>query len=109
EEMTIRRRAALRYEGSDTALEVEVADGMEAAFEEAHRTRFGFASPGTPVVIETAIVEATEKSSPGFPGEGDHAEHGGGALRAEEAPPPSFGRSRSPANAGYDIRVLDRS
>jgi 5-oxoprolinase (ATP-hydrolysing) len=56
----IRRRAALRYEGSDTALEVEVGEGMEAAFTEAHRTRFGFVSEA-PVVMETAIVEAVGK------------------------------------------------
>jgi 5-oxoprolinase (ATP-hydrolysing) len=60
-EVEIGRRAALRYEGSDTALEVPVGPEMEAAFEEAHRTRFGFAS-GAPVVIETAIVEV--RSSP---------------------------------------------
>src|SRR4051812_18914855 len=61
ERVEFRRRAALRYEGSDTALEVEVGEAMEAAFEAAHRTRFGFASPETPVVVETAIVEAVEE------------------------------------------------
>jgi 5-oxoprolinase (ATP-hydrolysing) len=109
EDVAIRRRAALRYEGSDTALEVEVGEGMEAAFEAAHRTRFGFASPETPVVVETAVVEAIEKSSPGFPGEGHHAQYGGGALRAQEAPPPHYARSPSPANAGEDFPVLDRA
>jgi 5-oxoprolinase (ATP-hydrolysing) len=64
EQVETRRRAALRYEGSDTALEVPVGEGMEQAFEHAHRTRFGFASPGTPVVVETAVVEAVECSSP---------------------------------------------
>ena len=64
ERVEFRRRTALRYGGSDTALEVEVGEGMEAAFEQAHRTRFGFASPGTPVVVETGIVEAVESSSP---------------------------------------------
>src|SRR4051812_975701 len=39
ERVEFRRRAALRYEGSDTALEVEVGEAMEAAFEAAHRTR----------------------------------------------------------------------
>ena len=53
----IRRRRALRYEGSDTALEVEVGPGMEAPSRRAHRTRFGFVSDA-PVVVETAIVEA---------------------------------------------------
>ncbi|HET9429044.1 MAG TPA: hydantoinase B/oxoprolinase family protein [Allosphingosinicella sp.] len=60
EEPEIRRRAALRYEGSDTALEVEVGPDMERQFEEAHRTRFGFLSDSR-IVAETAIVEAVGK------------------------------------------------
>jgi 5-oxoprolinase (ATP-hydrolysing) len=54
----------LRYEGSDTALEVPVAppDAMRAAFEDSHRTRFGFAAPETAVIVETAIVEAVGRS-----------------------------------------------
>ncbi|HYD37741.1 MAG TPA: hydantoinase/oxoprolinase family protein, partial [Allosphingosinicella sp.] len=60
EDMALTRRAALRYEGSDSSLEVEAGafEAMRAAFEEAHRTRFGFVSPETAVVVETAIVEA---------------------------------------------------
>jgi 5-oxoprolinase (ATP-hydrolysing) len=95
----IRRRAALRYEGSDTGLEVAVGEGMEQAFEEAHRTRFGFASPGTAVVVETAIVEAV--SSPSPDGEGDHPKGGGGVdgaglhqlplHQASPGPPPQAG------------------
>ena len=59
------RRAALRYDGSDTALEVPASapDEMRRQFEELHKTRFGFTSPGTPVIIETAVVEAIGKSS----------------------------------------------
>ena len=59
----VRRRAALRYEGSDSSLEVEAGDfeAMRVAFEDAHRVRFGFASPETPVVVETAVVEAVGK------------------------------------------------
>ena len=53
----ILRRAALRYEGSDTALEVEVGSDMAASFEETHRARFGFLSDSA-IVVETAIVEA---------------------------------------------------
>ena len=53
----ILRRAALRYEGSDTALEVEVGPDMAASFEKAHRARFGFLSDSA-IVLETAIVEA---------------------------------------------------
>ncbi len=54
----------LRYEGSDTALEV-TADGCQpvmAAFEDLHRTRFGFASPETPIVLESIQVEAIARS-----------------------------------------------
>ncbi|HEX8579365.1 MAG TPA: hydantoinase B/oxoprolinase family protein, partial [Allosphingosinicella sp.] len=66
EDVQLRRRAVLRYDGSDTGLEVEAGplEAMQAAFEEAHRTRFGFVMADTAVVIETAVVEAVEKSSP---------------------------------------------
>jgi hypothetical protein len=40
-------------------------------------------------------------SAPGFPGEGDHAEHGGVAF-PEEPPQPAFSRSTSPADAGEE-------
>ena len=56
------RRAALRYEGSDSSLEVPVSDRMRADFEAAHKARFGFTAPETEVVVETAIVEAVGKS-----------------------------------------------
>jgi len=106
----IRRRAALRYEGSDTALEVEVGEGMEQAFEAAHKTRFGFTAEA-PVVVETAIVEAVGKgeglSSPAFAGEGARPKGGGGECSAAEAPPPCFAWSPSPANAGEEI--VDRA
>jgi 5-oxoprolinase (ATP-hydrolysing) len=60
EHIDLHRRAALRYEGSDSTLEVPVApaDDMRAEFEAQHRTRFGFIAEDTSVVIETAIVEA---------------------------------------------------
>ena len=64
----VRRRAALRYEGSDTVIEVAVSDEMTASFETAHRARFGFVSDA-PVVVETAIVEAVAKSEVHSPGE----------------------------------------
>ena len=104
EAISVNRRAALRYEGSDSGLEVDVSDDMEAAFEEAHRLRFGFASPETPIVVETAVVEAI--SSPGFRNRlhsSRQAEPGGGAFPPQEAPPPAFSRSPSPAKAGEEI------
>jgi 5-oxoprolinase (ATP-hydrolysing) len=65
-EVDVRRRAALRYEGSDSSLEVDVGEAMEAAFETLHRQRFGFVMEGTPVVVETAIVEAVGQSGDPF-------------------------------------------
>jgi 5-oxoprolinase (ATP-hydrolysing) len=58
EDPEILRRAALRYDGSDSSLEVAVSDHMRADFEAAHKQRFGFTAPETAVVVETAIVEA---------------------------------------------------
>ena len=71
----IRRRAALRYEGSDSALEVPVSDHMRADFEAAHRQRFGFTAPETEVVVETAIVEAVGRGDC-FPAEAGIQEGG---------------------------------
>jgi 5-oxoprolinase (ATP-hydrolysing) len=114
EEVALKRRAALRYEGSDSSLEVEAGEleAMRTAFEEAHRIRFGFVSPQTAVVVETAVVEAVGlSSSPSSDGEGDHPQGGGGVAgaglrdiplhQAPPGPPP-------PATRGED-EVLDRS
>ncbi|HEX8216922.1 MAG TPA: hydantoinase/oxoprolinase family protein, partial [Allosphingosinicella sp.] len=80
-EVEVRPRAALRYEGSDTAIEVEAGsfEAMRAAFEDVHRRRFGFQMDAE-VVVETAILEAVGRSSSpsGTDGEGDHPQGGGG-------------------------------
>ena len=54
-------RAFVKYQGSDTPLEVEVADrpGMEAAFLAAHRARYGFLMEGRPLVVEAVTVEVS--------------------------------------------------
>ena len=63
-------RAHIRYEGTDTTIEVPaleltpiavVADhrlAMAAAFSMAHRARFGFLDPSKPLVVEALSVEA---------------------------------------------------
>lgn len=50
----------LRYSGSDTALAVDSARAgeMQAAFMRAHHERFGFASPGTEIIIAALDVSA---------------------------------------------------
>ena len=58
--ITLLNRAHLRYEGTDTALIVPVADeaAMQESFEKRHRSRFGFIVPGRQLIIEAASVEA---------------------------------------------------
>ncbi|HYZ21231.1 MAG TPA: hydantoinase/oxoprolinase family protein, partial [Rhodopila sp.] len=51
----------LRYAGTEAALIVPLRDldTLRADFTAAHRARFGFATPGRPVVVETVAAEAT--------------------------------------------------
>lgn len=91
-DITIFARAHLRYDGTDTAIPIEVLrkgvgagdglpslpwlprDAMVAAFEAAHRQQFGFVFEGKTIVVESLEVEAA----------------GGGARIAEgveDAPP----------------------
>ena len=62
-EMERRRLLHLRYEGTDTALQVAY-DGDQtaarAAFEDAHKAQFGFTSPEAAVVVEAVEVEGAE-------------------------------------------------
>ena len=68
------RRLHLKYLGTDTFLPVPFCDraSMLAAFEAAHRNRFGFIYPDTPVFIEDVFVEAA-----GGGADVDEAESGG--------------------------------
>jgi 5-oxoprolinase (ATP-hydrolysing) len=58
--ITVRRRLHLRYEGTDTSLEVDFADAavMADSFAEMHRQRYGFTMPEKALIVETAAVEA---------------------------------------------------
>ena len=58
----VRKRALMRYEGSDTTLSVKLRknpDKMRRDFEAEHRRQFGFIQPDKPVWIEAISVEAT--------------------------------------------------
>ncbi|HTH26941.1 MAG TPA: hydantoinase B/oxoprolinase family protein [Sphingobium sp.] len=59
-------RAYLRYDGTDTSLAVELGDAaaMEAAFDGAHIGRFGFSTPGRPLVIDSLEVEVVLPGEP---------------------------------------------
>jgi 5-oxoprolinase (ATP-hydrolysing) len=59
-EISLTRRVHLRYEGTDTPLQVPYGSlaQMTEAFERAYLTRFSFLMPGKPVVVEAVSVEA---------------------------------------------------
>ncbi len=60
ERIDVRRRLHLRYEGTDTSLEVNFGDAaaMAGEFAELHRQRYGFTMPEKALIVETAAVEA---------------------------------------------------
>ncbi len=76
------RRAHLRYEGTDTALQVPVGQvaGMVSEFEAAYKQRFSFLMPGKPIVVEAVSVELAG-------GGGEPAATGHVAAAGEPAPP----------------------
>ena len=59
ERITVLRKLHLRYEGSDTPLIVDFGPHRQvvAAFEAAHRQRFGFVSPDKGLIVEACAVE----------------------------------------------------
>ncbi|WIT10994.1 hydantoinase B/oxoprolinase family protein [Paucibacter sediminis] len=61
ERLQTRAHLLLRYQGTDTALQVPAAQDLallQQAFEAAYRQRFAFLMPGRALVIEAAVVEA---------------------------------------------------
>ena len=63
EDLGIRRRLQLKYEGTDTTLLVDAdeIDVMTEAFSRDHKRQFGFLMPDRPIVVEAGVVEATGK------------------------------------------------
>lgn len=58
--LTLHKRTHLRYQGTDTALQVDLSDldDMRTAFETTHQQRFGFIVEGRQLVAEAVSVEA---------------------------------------------------
>jgi len=81
-DIAVFRRAHVRYAGTDSAIVVPfgAVGEMKAAFEAAHRTRFGFIDASKALVIEAISAEAV--------GGGSKVEEPEGAL-AEGAPEPA--------------------
>jgi len=63
-QITTMKRFGIRYAGSDTALQVDAGScaAVQNAFEEQHRSRFGFISPEKNLIIESLQVEAVGMS-----------------------------------------------
>ena len=61
----LHRRARLRYSGSDTTLELTLAEPeqMRREFEQLHRTRFGYVDEAGEVIIDALVGEGIGKSS----------------------------------------------
>ncbi|MCG8427460.1 MAG: hydantoinase B/oxoprolinase family protein, partial [Chromatiales bacterium] len=59
-------RLHLRYQGSDTALQVDHGNlkTVIGAFERAHKQRFGFLSPEKPLIVESIAVEVIGAGDP---------------------------------------------
>ena len=75
-EAETRPRLHLRYDGTDTALPViyETPEQARADFEAAHLAQFGFITPETRVIIDSAEVEAVDSAAPAAP-EGESETH----------------------------------
>ncbi len=105
EKITLLRKLHLRYGGSDSALVVDFGDmaALKAAFEAAHRQRFGFISPEKQLIVASIAVEAV--------GEGERAPDAVEAIadpRKPEAIPARAKRRAYMASAWHDTPVYDR-
>lgn len=83
-DITVSRQAHLRYAGTDTALAVPFGSlaAMVAAFEEAHRTRFGFIDETNEIAFDALFAEAIGGGSSIAEDETDAAERAASAARA---------------------------
>ncbi len=59
-----KRRAYLKYSGTDNALEIpfSTVDEMRVVFEERHRSQFGFVDPSKPLILEAVSLETVGKT-----------------------------------------------
>ena len=65
----LNQRARLRFAGSDTTLELALADptDMRQRFEHLHRDRFGYVDEAADVIVDTLIVEGIGRSAAELP------------------------------------------
>jgi 5-oxoprolinase (ATP-hydrolysing) len=83
ERIELNRRARLRTAGSDTTIEIAIADPdrMHGEFSDLHRRRFGYWDGGAEVIVDALVVEAVGRTSPPLHLQGrGTSEAGGGVL-----------------------------
>ena len=103
EQVRIERSALLRYEGSDSTLQIPFAppEEMAAGFDAIHRRRFGFSAPERPLAIESITAEAIGET-------GRIGEPARNAQVTEPAPPELV--CRTFANGSWrDTPLFDRA
>ncbi len=102
-QVTAARTLHLRYAGTEAALIIPLTDldTIRGAFTDAHRARFGFATPDREVVVEAVAAEAT---LPGAP-----AEEAALASRDSGAPDPVDHVTVFTHNAEHTAPVFDRT
>ncbi len=78
-DVTTHPRTLLRYKGTDSALDIDLADAatMRENFEATHKAQFGFTSPGTDIIVEAVTVESVGGGSDSA--EPEHTLQGGEA------------------------------
>ncbi|MEM5341560.1 hydantoinase B/oxoprolinase family protein [Paraburkholderia azotifigens] len=105
ENISIHRTLHVKYEGTDTALEVQLSSDsrrIAEAFEELYRTRYGFLMPNKTLVIEAAAVEAVGKA------QSVEEENWPLASGASTAPEPLTTTQMFSAGEWRDAHVFDR-
>ncbi len=98
----VRRLLHLRYAGTDSALIIPFGphERVVAAFTDAHRTRFGFATPERPLIAEAVAVEATAA--------GEAVNEAGVAARSDGAPEIIDRVEMYSGGQAHDTPVFDR-
>ncbi|HJS85000.1 MAG TPA: hydantoinase B/oxoprolinase family protein, partial [Acetobacteraceae bacterium] len=101
--ITVRADAHIRYAGTEAALPVPLDghDRMEAAFAEAHRARFGFATPDRAMVVEAVAVEAVAA--------GEAVREATALPRAGAAGPEPIDQVRIFSDGAFEAPVFDRA
>ncbi|MBH5321721.1 hydantoinase B/oxoprolinase family protein [Aurantiacibacter sediminis] len=88
ENIALITRLRLRFDGSDTTLDLPLSDDADSTFREEHRKRFGWSDEDAPIILEALSVEA-QGSSGGLAARAE-CENRGQLARGETLSGPSL-------------------